>query len=446
MRKKRSGFLIGFVAVLGLGLIILFLPPVWSRVVFRAQDFYASLKYKLNPPSEDVFVPGQSMDATVSAVVQQTLAALSTATPTATVEASPMPTSTQVPLPSPVLLTGIEEESQGWNNCAPTTLSMYLSYWGWKGNQFDIADVVKPNERDKNVMPYELVDYVMQNTEYQAVERVGGDLYTLKSLINAGIPVMVEKGFYIPSTGQSHNMGWMGHYELINGYDDEKGVFYTHDSYLPLIVDTEEAKSVNFTFNESNRNFEIPYADFYSDWRAFNYVFIVVYPQDKQNDVINLLGQLWNEDTANQIAYDRALAETSSLTDPYLQYFAWYNLGSSCVAKQDYSGAASAYDTAFLLVPNIDEDHRPYRNIWYQTGPYYAYFHSGRYQDVVDLATNTLNNMAEPILEESYVWRARAYIQLGYIDTAIADLRQALEAHPGFGPALDDLNSLGVAP
>ncbi len=114
--------------------------------------------------------------------------------------------------------------------------------------------------------------------------------------------------------------------------------------------------------------------------------------------------------------------------------------------KQDYVGAAEAFDTAFLLVPSIDEDHRPYRNIWYQTGPYYAYFHSGRYQDVVDLAPNTLNNMAEPILEESYVWRARAYIQLGYIDSAIADLRQALEAHPGFGPALDDLNSLGATP
>jgi len=446
MRKKRSGFLIGFVAVLGLGLIILLLPPVWSRVAFRAQEIYASIKYKLNPPSEDVFVPGQSMDATVNAMVQQTLAAMATQTPTVTVEASPMPTNTQVPLPSPMLLTGIKEESQGWNNCAPTTLSMYLSYWDWTGNQFDIADVVKPNERDKNVMPYELVDFVLQKTEYQAIVRVGGDLYTLKSLINAGIPVVVEKGFYIPSTGQSHNMGWMGHYELINGYDDEKGVFYTHDSYLPLIVDTEEAKSVNFTFNESNRNFEIPYDEFYSDWRAFNYTFIVVYPQDKQNDVINLLGQLWNEDTAYQIAHDRALAETTSLTDPYLQYFAWYNLGSSLVAQQDYSGAASAFDTAFLLVPGIEEDHRPYRNIWYQTGPYYAYFHSGRYQDVIDLATKSLNNMAEPILEESYVWRARAYIQLGYIDTAIADLRQALDAHPGFAPALEDLNSLGVAP
>jgi uncharacterized protein YvpB len=446
MRKKRSGFLVGFLAVVGLGIIILFLPPVWSRVAFRAQELYASIKYKLNPPSEDVFVPGQNMDATVNAVVQQTLAAMATQAPAATPEASPMPTNTQVPLPSPVLLTGIEEESQGWNNCAPTTLSMYLSYWGWDGNQFDIADVVKPNERDKNVMPYELVNYVLQHTEYQAIERVGGDLYTIKALINAGIPVVVEKGFYIPSTGQSHNMGWMGHYELINGYDDEKGVFYAHDSYLPLIVDTEEAKSVDFVFNEGNRNFEIPYDSFYTDWRAFNYDFIVVFPQEKQNDVINLLGPLWDETNAYQIAYERALAETTSLSDPYLQYFAWYNLGSSRVALQDYAGAASAYDTAFLLVPTIEEDHRPYRNIWYQTGPYYAYFHSGRYQDVIDLASNSLNNMAEPILEESYVWRARAYIQLGYIDSAIVDLRQALEVHPGFEPALADLSSLGVTP
>ncbi len=203
MRKKRPSFLIGFIAILGLGIIILFLPPVWSRVSYRAQEIYASIKYKLNPPSEDVFVPGQSMDATVNAVVQQTLAALSTATPTATVAASPMPTNTQIPLPSPVLLTGIEDESQGWNNCAPTTLSMYLSYWGWDGNQYDIADEVKPNERDKNVMPYELVDYVMQNTEYQAIERVGGRPVYAEIAVNAGIPVMVEKGFYIPPPGRA---------------------------------------------------------------------------------------------------------------------------------------------------------------------------------------------------------------------------------------------------
>jgi hypothetical protein len=448
-KKKQPGFLIGFIAVIGLGFIILFLPPVWSRVSYYWSQVYASIKYKLNPPQEDVFVPGQDTDPTVAAMVQQTLVAMVSPTPdlpTATLEASPTPTNTPIPLPSPILLTGIEEELQGMNNCAPTTMSMNLSYWRWVGNQYNIADVVKPYKNDKNVMPYELVDYVNDNTEFNAVTRVGGDLYTLKALINAGIPVMVEKGFYVPSTQKHPNMGWMGHYELVNGYNDEKGIFYTHDSYLPLIVGTDEAIGLDFTFNDVNRNFEIPYDTFYEDWRAFNYVFIVVYPGSKENDVINLLGPLWNEEYAIQLARDRARSEAATLTDPYQQYFAWFNLGSSLVKQQNYTDAAAAYDQAFLLVPNIDSDHRPYRNIWYQTGPYFAYYNVGRYQDVIELATNTLDKMSEPILEESYYWRAMAEVQTGRVNEAIADLRKALEYHANFSPAVEELKALGETP
>lgn len=442
MQKKRSGFLIGFLAVLVLGIIILFLPPVWSRVSYHVQDIYTRVKYKISPPQEAVFVPGQ-------AAANLTVTPESTPTgelPTATTENTAIPTNTPIPLPSPVLLKGIDEEKQEWNNCAPTTLSMYLSYWKWVGTQDDIAPIVKPNKRDKNVMPYELEDFVIQNTELQTVMRMGGDMYTLKALINAGIPVMVEKGFYVPSTPQTPNEGWMGHYELVNGYDDAKGIFYTHDSYLPLIIGTDAAKGLNFVYDEINHNFEIPYDSFYQDWRAFNFTFLVVYPQDKQNDVINLLGPLWDEQRAIQIAYDRALADTTALTEPYDQFFAWYNLGSSLVKQLNYADASSAYDQAFLLMPSIDSDHRPYRNIWYQTGPYYAYYYSGRYQDVVGLATTTLDAMSEPVLEESYYWRGMAEIQLGQQQEAIADLRKALEVHPDFSPAVAELQALGVEP
>jgi hypothetical protein len=442
MQKKRLGFLIGFLTVIALGLFVLFLPPVWSRVSYHARDIYTKVKYMISPPEDAVFVPGQpGAGQTTPAQASATIVAV-----TATAENTAVPTNTPIPLPAKALLDGIDEEAQAWNNCAPTTLSMYLSYWGWVGTQDDIAPIVKPNNRDKNVMPYELADYVIQNTEYQAITRVGGDLYTLKSLINAGIPVMVEKGFYVPSTKASPNMGWMGHYELVNGYDDEKEIFYTHDSYLPLIMGTEEANGLKFFYNDVSHNFEIPYEDFYADWRAFNYTFVVVYPQEKQNDVINLLGPLWDEANSYQIAYERALGETTSLTEPYQQYFAWYNLGSSLVKQFNYSDAASAYDQAFLLVPTIDSDHRPYRNIWYQTGPYFAYYQTGRYQDVIDLATTTLEAMSESVLEESFYWRGMAEVQLGQMDAAIADLRKSAEVHPDFTPAVEELNALGVEP
>lgn len=448
MAKKPKRFLWIIPGLIVLAGILLALPPVWNRVSYHAQELYTSLKYKISPPEDAVFVPQTSTPDQVATSVQQTLQAYTTATSAATptpLAPTLFPTSTPMALPSSALLTGITSEMQEWNNCAPTTLSMYLSYWQWSGNQDDIAPIVKPNDRDKNVMPYELQDFVENNTTYQAIVRIGGDMQTLKALVNAGIPVMVEKGFYIPSTAANPNEGWMGHYELVMGYDDAQGVFFTHDSYLPLIAGDAIAKDLAFTYNAGQKTFDIPYADFYEDWRAFNYVFLVVYPATKQNDVMNLLGPWGDETTAFQIAHDRALSETQSLTSPYDQFFAWFNLGSSLVKQNDFSGAAAAYDQAYTIYPNIDSEHRPWRMIWYQTGPYYAYYYSGRYSDVINLATTTLNAMSEPILEESYYWRALAELKTNDSTDAILDLRKSLEVHPGFGPSESMLQQMGIA-
>ena len=84
--------------------------------------------------------------------------------------------------------------------------------------------------------------------------------------------------------------------------------------------------------------------------------------------------------------------------------------------------------------------------IWYQTGPYWAYYYTGRYQDVIKLATTTLDAMSEPVLEESYYWRALAGEATGDSKGAIKDLQSALKFHPGFEPALTQLKQLGITP
>ena len=82
--------------------------------------------------------------------------------------------------------------------------------------------------------------------------------------------------------------------------------------------------------------------------------------------------------------------------------------------------------------------------MWYQTGPYWAYYYTGRYQDVIDLATKTLDNISEPVLEESFYWRGMAREAVGDIPGAIEDFRAGLNAHPGFEPALEQLKRLGA--
>jgi hypothetical protein len=82
--------------------------------------------------------------------------------------------------------------------------------------------------------------------------------------------------------------------------------------------------------------------------------------------------------------------------------------------------------------------------VWYQTGPYQAYYFTGRYQDLVNLADFTLGLARHPGLEESNYWRAMGYVAIGKRNEAIADLRLTLQIHPNFEPSLQELKNLGV--
>ncbi|HZW03577.1 MAG TPA: C39 family peptidase [Anaerolineaceae bacterium] len=415
-------------ALLLAGLAVFAIPPVRARVTSHLAAWRADLYYAINPPEKEVFVP----EPAVAQAVQGTLAALATPSPTVTLTATlpaetatpqPSPTPTLVPtaLPESIRLTGAKHEYQGWNNCGPATLSVNLSFWGWQGDQRDTAGWIKPNDRDKNTSAYELLDYVRAETDLRALLRVGGDLETLKRLIAAGFPVIIERGF-----DGYDDEGWMGHYELITGYDDSYQKVITQDV---LIMP----------------DFPLPYTELTEYWRAFNYVFVVVYPPEREADLMQALGPLADETQAYQIALDRAKDEINTLTGRE-QFFAWFNAGESLLHFEDFAGAADAFDQAFGLYAQLEEKNRPWRMVWYQHGPYPAYYALGRYQDVINLATHTLSRSSEPALEESFFWRGRAYQFAGDQAKGVEDLRAALKWHPNWQPALDELALWGETP
>lgn len=112
---------------------------------------------------------------------------------------------------------------------------------------------------------------------------------------------------------------------------------------------------------------------------------------------------------------------------------------------QDYAGAA-AYDQAFLIYAGLTQDNsqRPYRMVWYQTGPYWAYFYTGRYQDVINLANVTLATPSVgPTLEESLYWRGMAYYALGQTGPAAKDMLEAVRLNPNFAPGIQRLKEWG---
>lgn len=420
------------IGVIGLMVAIYFLPPVHERLSWRLLNLRASIFYFFNPPDEVAFSPAQQ--AEMEAIVRQTQTAMAP-TPTQTIEPSitptnfisPTPTQTPSPTPSPtpipdsVRLEGVVHEFQKFNNCGPANLSMALSYWGWEGDQRDTAAWLKPMQEDRNVMPYEMVDYVRTQTNFNAIVRSGGDLEMIKKFLAAGFPVIIEKGF----EEEVEQKAWMGHYGVLTAYDEDKETFLIQDSYVA-------------------ENYSNPYEKVERHWRSFNYVYVVIYPPEREQEIFDILGPHVDETYNYQHAAQKAVEETYQLEGREL-FFAWFNYGTSLTNLGDYYGAAKAYDQAYEIYADLYP--KPWRITWYQTGPYFAYYYTGRYQDVIDLADITISYVSnQPAIEESWVWRGRARVALGDIEGAIEDFREALKWHPGWWVAETELQNLGVVP
>jgi len=111
-----------------------------------------------------------------------------------------------------------------------------------------------------------------------------------------------------------------------------------------------------------------------------------------------------------------------------------------------YQAAATAYDNAFFLYNKMEGEAslRPYRMMWYQSGPYWAYFFTQRYTDLINLANTTLNEwISQPTLEESLYWRGRAYLAEGQYQDAVADFRESVYLNENYAPGISILTQLG---
>ncbi len=318
-------------------------------------------------------------------------------------------TPTEPPLPPSARLYNIRYEQQGWNNCGPTTLTMALSYYGWSDNEYTAANWLKPNQEDKNVSPWQMVRFVLENTSVKALYRFGGTTQTIKRLVAAGFPVIIEEGF------QPAGEDWMGHYLLVMGYDDSQGHFLAYDSYLG---------------SNQGEGRPHPYTVFDDNWRHFNRLFIVLYDPSREMDLRQALGEYVDPANAYRIALETAREEAGKNPE---DKWAWFNMGSAYVSLGDYNNAAMAYDMA-------RQQNLPWRMLWYQFGPYEAYYNVGRYSDVLALAESVLANT--PYVEETYYWQGMAYAAEGNTNNALNEFNEALRYNRNFFPAQDAKSQL----
>ncbi len=418
------------VGLIALVLAVYYLPPVHNRVSWRVNNLRTEIRHFFNPPGEHVFTPGQQSEMDVFSRYTQTAEAFQPTdiimpteviVPTKTITATLAPTPTQIP--ESVKLSGVVHEYQSMNNCGPATLSMGLSFWDWQGTQRDTQPILRPHPEDRNVMPYEMVNYVRSQTDLDALQRWGGDIDLLKRLVAAGFPVIIERDM----RDVRPNENWTGHYGVVTGYDDARSLMILQDSFIMA-------------------DYPLQYDDLTRFWRAFNYVFVVIFPPDREAEVLSALGPHADADYNLNHAAQKAQQDIAVLSG-IEQFFAWFNYGTSLVNLGDYFNAAAAYDHTYeVLYPSIPVDARPWRMLWYQTGPYFAYYHTGRYQDVINLANLTLNTSGVTELEETWVWRGRARLALGNVEGAIEDFLTALTYHPGWPVAEAELRARGIEP
>lgn len=316
------------------------------------------------------------------------------------------------PIPSAYRLQNVGFEYQQWNNCGPATLTNALTYFGYQNDQSRAANWLKPDREDKNVSPWQMETFV--NTQVGelpvfAKTRAGGTIELMKRLLANNFPVIIEKG-YDP---EPDRLGWMGHYLLLIGYDDSVGVFITHDSYI--------APSYNYTYD---------YIREY--WQHFNYTYLVLYTADREAELNAILGTdadiTQNAINALEIARQEAIADQSDK-------FAWFNMGTNFVALGMYEQAATAYDQARTLG-------LPWRMMWYQFGPFEAYYQTGRYDDMLVLAQANLNDGGGHYVEETYYYGGLAREGKGEYERALNNYNEAIRFNPNFTPAIEARDKL----
>jgi tetratricopeptide (TPR) repeat protein len=412
--EKMGAVLAGFFVGLFLLVVILFqVPAIQDRISWRIDfglTYLRGIVYPVRPMPTAMPQPaGVSTEVAVVSTARPMLVSTAVPSPTpaaADIETSPTPVPTATALPGQVELPAPAYEKQDLNNCGPATLAMHLRFYGWQGDQRTISDLVKPRREDRNVNVEELAGY--GNTKVVGIEveyRVGGDLDLMRQFIAAGIPVTIEEAFIMEENYWLNDDRWAGHYVLLTGYDDTAQTFTVQDSFL-------------------GANRSIPYDVVDINWKAFNRVYILAYPPDLRPVVKSILGPHWDVAYNRQHALDQAQNEVDNdSTDS----FAWFNMGTNLVYFEKYSQAVAAYD-------NARSAGLPQRMLRYQFGPFFAYFHTGRTDELIALTDYALERT--PNSEEAMLWRGWALYRQGKKTDAVKWFTDALEARPGYSDAL----------
>ena len=275
-------------------------------------------------------------------------------------------------IPVSKALPGSVHAFQTFNNCGPASLSMALSIVGTNVHQSTLGQELRPfqhpnGDNDDKSVTLEELSAIATDYGFESYFRSAGNMEMVERFIAADIPVITRTLLTLDDD--------IGHYRVIKGYDQSTQTLLQDDSL--------QGKDLEFT-----------YADFEKLWEVFNYEFMVLVPPQKAAVAREILGELYDEQTAWEIALQNSATGLNKSV-------ALYHLGR-------YEESIAAFEAV--------ENSLPFRTLWYQIEPILAYYKVGEYDRVLEITQNILEN------------NNRAFSELHYLQGLVYEARGNIDA------------------
>lgn len=308
--------------------------------------------------------------------------------------ATSAPTAAPAPLPGAVFLQPMSHWFQGWNQCAEESSAMALSYFGINLDPNAVTAILRPNngiKGSKNVEAPRIVEFLhTQNVKAEWYQ--GGTIDRVKRLVAVGVPVIV---------GQWQNRAdhaGVGHWRVVRGYDDAKGIF--------IINDSMEGNAV-----------PVSYSEFDDLWPVYSYVYIPVWNDKLDPAVRKVMGD--DMDRKTNIAHATSYIQGRIEQQPQNAelYFA---LGGVQYQAGNYQKAVDLYHkaTSMGLVQKY-----PW-TLWYQSWPVPALAAVGLQDEALQVAQQNIQSAG--VYSIMHVERAKIFAQRGDTATAKREYQMAL--------------------
>ncbi len=353
------------------------------------------------PPATVAPPPTPTATTAPTIVAQIAASPTSAALPTATPAPTAVPaTATAAPAAKPEVIapaTFLEPMShwfQGWNQCAEESIAMSLSYFGSKLHPDTVTAYLRPNngvKGSKNVESNRIVEY-LQGQGMHAEAYHGGTVDRVKRLVAVGVPVIV---------GQWQNRtdhAGIGHWRVVRGYDDAKGVF--------LINDSMEGAAV-----------PISYAEFDDLWPVYNYVYIPVWNDRLAPNVQKVMGDDMN--LAVNVAHDIAYVQNRIEQQPTNAEL-YMALGGAYFQAGDFPKAVDAYHKARSM--GLIQKY-PW-TLWYQSWPVTAMVNLGMNDEALQVSQENIHSAG--VYAIMHYERGIVYEKQGDTATAKREYQMAL--------------------